>query len=392
MKKFFIALMISLLISSTGNAEIKTYEGTEEYLMSEFETIDIAKQRAKQKAERSAQEKAGVYISTYSEMKDFELIKDEVVAITCGIVNVIDVKYDVVPVENVNGFLIRATVKANIDTDDVNKYLDKSAQEKSAIVTQNKELQAAVAAQDKQISKLKSQIEKLKKEGKLSGKREREKISQEISAEDKIFQANLKLEEAQKKFFNHDFDAVIKLCDEALALDPNSSLAYSKRGATYGVLNQQQKAIADCTKAIEFDPKNADAYNNRGAAYGNLQNYSAALADFNKAIEFDPNHSMAYNNRGSTLRVLGNVQQGLQDLNKAIELNPRVDIFYFNRGFCYVAMSDAPNAIKNFSKAIELNPNFANAYVARGHCYRAIGDVQKMQADFAKAQALGYRG
>ena len=392
MKKFFLALMMTLLVASTANAEIKTYEGTEEYLMNEFETMDIAKQRAKQKAERIAQEKAGVYISTYSEMKDFELVKDEVVSIACGIISVVDVKYDVTPLDNANGFLIRATVKANIDTDDVNKWLDKSAQEKSEIIIQNKELQAAVTAQDKQISKLKSQIEKLKAEGKLSGKREREKISQEIKAEDKIFQANLKLEEAQKKFFNHDFDAVIKLCDEALALNPNSSLAYGKRGATYGVLNQQQKAIADCTKAIEFDPKNADAYNNRGAAYGNLQNFQQALADFNKAIELDPNHAMAYNNRGSTFRFLGNVQQGLQDLNKAIELNQRVDIFYFNRGFCYVAMSDAPNAIANFTKAIELNPNFAMAYFARGKCYQATGNMTQAQADLSKAAELGYRG
>lgn len=164
MKKILAAALIagSLFSVSVANAEIKTYEGSEEYLMSEFETIDIAKQRAKQKAERIAQEKAGVYISSYSEMKDFELVKDEVVSIACGIISIVDVKYDVTPADNANGFLIRATVKANIDTDDVNKWLDKSAQEKSSIVTQNKELQAAVAAQDETISKLKRQIEKLK--------------------------------------------------------------------------------------------------------------------------------------------------------------------------------------------------------------------------------------
>ena len=392
MKKFLLALLMIFFVTSTANAEIKTYEATDEYIMSEFETIDIAKQRARQKAERAAQEQAGVYINSYTEMKNLELVKDEITAVACGIISVVDVKYDVTPLDNANGFLIRATVKANINTDDVNKYLDKSAQEKSSIVAQNKELQAAVAEQDAQIAKLKAQIEQLKAEGKLSSKNEREKISQEVAAEDKIFQANQKMEEAQKKFFNHDFEAVIKLCNEAIELNPKSARAYGGRGAAYGVLNQQQKAIADCTKAIELDPNYAWAYNSRGAAYGNLQNYSAALADFNKAIELDPNLAMAYNNRGSTLRVLGNVQQGLQDLNKAIQLDPRVDIFYFNRGFCYVAMSDAPNAIENFSKAIELNPNFAYAYVARGNCYRAIGDMQKMQADFAKAQALGYKG
>ena len=171
MKKFLAAALIagSLFVMPTANAEIKTYEGTDEYIMSEFETIDIAKQRAKQKAERAAQEQAGVYISSYTETKNLMLVKDEVVAIACGIMSVVDVKYDVTPLENANGFWIRATVKANIDTDDVNKYLDKSTQEKSAIVAQNKELQAAVAAQDEQIAKLKDQIKRLTAEGKLSG-------------------------------------------------------------------------------------------------------------------------------------------------------------------------------------------------------------------------------
>ena len=392
MKKFLFALVMSLLVASTSNAEVKTYEGTDEYIMNEFETIDIAKQRAKQKAERVAQEKAGVYISSYSEMRNLELVKDEVVAIACGIISIIDTKYDVTPLDNANGFLIRATVKANINSDDVNKYLDKGAQEKSAIVTQNKELQAAVAAQDEQISKLKAQIETLKAEGKLSGKREREKISQEISAEDKIFQSNLKLEEAQKNFYNRNYEESIKLCDEAIKLNPKSARAYGGRGGAYGVLNQPQKTIADCTKAIELDPNYAQAYNNRGAAYGNLRNFQQALADFNKAIELDPNSALAYNNRGSTILFLGNPDQALNDLNKAIELEPKLDLAYANRGFYYFSMRNFPTAVADFDKAIELNPKLAAAYHFRAMAYQAMGNFTQAQADESKARELGYRG
>ena len=392
MKKFLFMLIMSLLISSTVNAEVKTYEGSDEYIMNEFETIDIAKQRAKQKAERVAQEKAGVYINSYSAMKNFKLVKDEIVAVTCGIISVIDVKYDVTPLDNANGFLIRATVKANIDSEDVNKYLDKSAQEKSTIVTQNKELQVTIAEQDEQISKLKAQIDKLKAEGKLSDKQEREKISQEISAEDKIFQANLKLEEAQKEFYNHNYEASIKLCDEAIKLNPNSARAYGGRGGAYGVLNQPQQAIADCTKAIELDPNYAQAYNNRGAAYGTLRNYQQAIADFNKAIELDPNFALAYNNRGSTLLFLGNPAQALADLNKAIELEPKLDLAYASRGMYYLSAGNFLVAVNDFDKAIELNPRLAAAYHFRGITYQSMGQFAKAQADFLKARELGFRG
>ena len=391
MKKFLLALMAGLLVTSTANAEIKTYVGTDEYIMNEFETIDIAKQRAKQKAQLVAQEQAGVYINSYSETKNFELVKDEVVSIACGILSVVDVKYDMTPLDDANGFLIRATVKANIETDDVNKWLDKGAQERATIVNQNKDLQKAIKEQDATITKLKAQIDKLKADGKLSGKREREKITQEISAEDKIFQANQKFEEAQKKFFNRDYEAAIKLCDESIKLHPTAKV-YCGRGNAYGTLRNFQQTIADCTEAIKLDPNYAMAYNDRGTAYGILGNHQQALTDFNKAIELEANFALAYNNRGATFRTLGNLQQGLQDLNRAIELEQRVDFFYFNRGLCYVDMNDAQNAIENFSKAIELNPNFAQAYFARGRCYQFIGNMQQAQADLSKAQSLSFRG
>ena len=394
MKKFFAALLTAGLMftTATADAEVKTYTGTDEYIMSEFETLDIAKQRAKQKAERNAQEKAGVYIHSYSETKDMELVADEIVSITCGIMSVVDVKYEMTPLEDVNGFAIRATVTANIETDDVNKWLEKGAQERSDIVAQNKELQKVVDEQNATIEKLKSEVATLKAGGKLENKSEREKFTQEFATEDKIFLANQKLEEAQKKFFAHDFPAVIKLCTEALELNPNSALAYGKRGASYCVMNRLELALADLNRAIELDPTNADAYNNRGATFGNMKNFNAAVADFTKAIELDPKNAMAYNNRGGTLRYLGNVQQGLQDLTRAIELNPKLDIAYYNRAFCYISAGDVTNAISDLDKIIALKPNFAQAYYVRGQCYQMKGELSKAQADFAKAQQLGFRG
>lgn len=394
MKKFLAALLTAGLMftTSTVNAELKTYTGTDEYIMSEFETIDIAKQRARQKAERNAQEKAGVYIHSFSETKDMELVTDEIVSITCGIMSVTDVKYDVQSLDDVNGFAIRATVTAQIETDDVNKWLEKGAQERSDIVAQNKELQRAVDEQNATIEKLKAQVAKLKAGGKLKGKREREKVTQEFAAEDKIFLANQKLEDAQKKFFAHDFNAVIKLCDEAIELNPNSSIAYGKRGAAYSVTNQTERALADLNKAIELDPTNADAYNNRGATFGNMKNFNAAVDDFNKALELDPTNAMAYNNRGGTLRYLGNVQQGLQDLTRAIELNPKLDIAYYNRAFCYISAGDMTNAVADLDKFIALRPNFAQAYFVRGQCHQMKGELSKAQADFAKAKQLGFNG
>ncbi|MBR7025619.1 MAG: tetratricopeptide repeat protein [Selenomonadaceae bacterium] len=392
MKKFLAAALIagSLFVMPTANAEIKTYEGTDEYIMSEFETIDIAKQRAKQKAERAAQEQAGVYISSYTETKNLMLVKDEVVAIACGIMSVVDVKYDVTPLENANGFLIRATVKANIDTDDVNKYLDKSTQEKSAIVAQNKELQAAVAAQDEQIAKLKDQIKRLTAEGKLSGQREREKITQEVAAEDKIFLSNQKLEDCRKLYYNRDYQGVIKLCNEAIEINANNAKAYALRGAIYRELKNFNAAISDLSKAIELNPNYADAYNDRGAVYQDIKNYNLAFADYDKAVSLDPTGAAHYVNRGLMYLVMQNFNAAVADANKALELEKNFAEAYALRGGAYLELGgiEAQKILDDLNRAIELNPNLAFAYYCRGIFWQAMGDATRSQADVAKYQEL----
>ena len=94
-----LIFVMMLIFTSTAHAEIKTYEGIGEYVMSEFEALDIAKQRAKQKAERNAQEKAGVYVSSYTKVKDSSVTEDEIITITSGIMNVINVDYEVTPLD-----------------------------------------------------------------------------------------------------------------------------------------------------------------------------------------------------------------------------------------------------------------------------------------------------
>ena len=51
MRKFLIGAMIigSLLVMPTINAEVKTYTGVGEYMIGERDTLEIAKQGAKEK-------------------------------------------------------------------------------------------------------------------------------------------------------------------------------------------------------------------------------------------------------------------------------------------------------------------------------------------------------
>ena len=313
MKKLLAALFAAGIIftSSTSYAEVKTYEGTDEYIMSEFETIDIAKQRALQKAERAAQEKAGVFIESTTEVNKLIVTKDEITTMTGGILKVVDVQYQLTPLEDGKSIIVRATVKADIDTDDIEKWLNRDSGERSDLVAKNVELQKAVAEQDKQIAELKAKL------AAADSKQEVEKISAQIAAEDKIFLANQKLDEALKFYSTGDLNGALERCTQALELNPKSGAAYSIRGTIFYQMHNYERAVADLYNAADFNPYDDKIYYNRGLAHIKLNDFKAAVEDFSKALELNPNDADALYNRGLCYQRLGNYPRYQADLARA---------------------------------------------------------------------------
>lgn len=90
MKNFLPTLLIvaGLLTATIVGAAIQTFDGTGQYIANEFETRDIAEKRARQKAERDAQKRAGVYLQTFSRSVNAELTDDEISAVTNNIIDV----------------------------------------------------------------------------------------------------------------------------------------------------------------------------------------------------------------------------------------------------------------------------------------------------------------
>ena len=120
MKKFFAALLIvgSLFFVSTAQAEVKTYEGVGEYVMGERDTLETAKQGAKDKALRNALERAGVLIQAFARTEDSELVEDVITSQTGAILKVVEITYDR------EDFLVKAHVWVEIDADDINRRLE----------------------------------------------------------------------------------------------------------------------------------------------------------------------------------------------------------------------------------------------------------------------------
>lgn len=314
MNKFLSALIAgSLLIMPCANSQIMTVTASDDYIMSEFETIDIAKQRAKLKALRAAQEKAGVFVESNTDVVNMMVTNDEIHTLTAGILNVSDVQFSQESLPNLNGLVIHAAVTAIVDTDDIDSWLNRPATERADLVAKNIELKAALAAQDAKIAELKRQLAE-KPQDKVI-------VAQQFAAEDKVFLSNQQLSEAGKLYYKGDFNGAVQHCTRAIELDASNATAYSIRGAIYYRLNDFNSALADYNKAITFNASDYKTFYNRGLAYVKLQNYRAAAQDFSKAIELNPNDADSWHNRGLCRQRLGDSYGAQQDLNKARSLS-----------------------------------------------------------------------
>ena len=125
--------------------------------MSSKETPEDAKNNAKIYAERDASEKAGVFVSSYTEVKNQIVNKDEIETFTAGILKIVSTNTEVIPLTgDAKGWIkYRVTVKTNIDTNNINELVNKYMSTRSAeYVADSSKFQKIIDEQREKISKL----------------------------------------------------------------------------------------------------------------------------------------------------------------------------------------------------------------------------------------------
>ena len=341
MKKFLTVLLVLCLSVLSVKAEVQTYEGTDEYyVLGAVENINVARERAHQRALRDACEKAGLYIRTFSKMVNTKLVEDEIITLSGAVMRVVESNYDIIPLSDNKGFVIRATVRADINDDDVEKFLNKDAEEMSMLFANEK----AIRQQEEQEYK---KLDTLKQEYVLAATvEEKELIARQIVEEDKVFLSNLKLREGNKCRDEGDHKRAEKFFSEAIELNPENALAWHNRGWAYIEEKKYTEALADFDKASELNPDSELPYFGRGWTYNQQKKYDSAIKEYNKVIELNPKYAVAWNNRGAAKSWLNLMQEAIADYDKAIELKPNYVQAYENR-------SKAFNALGNYSKATE---------------------------------------
>jgi tetratricopeptide (TPR) repeat protein len=409
----FIFLVLS--IPNLVTAETKTFIKEYTYQASEADSKISSRVIALEQVKRLLLEELGTYLESHTEIVNFQLEKDQITALTAGVVQtqIIKEKWDG------ERYWIQAKIEADAgkvakDVDALRKDRDKS-----------RDLEAV----RKKADDLSREVEKLRKELELSKKDQTKVVRydeavKELSATDFV-------QRAYSLSLVKKYEEAINIFTKAIELNPKYAEAFAARGLAYSQLNNYKQAFDDLNIAIEQDPKNVefyyaraavylksgkhqrsiedlgkvielnpkltvDAYSLRGIVYYDLGNYNQAIRDYSKAIELDPkdkqNDARVYIYRGLAYGKMGNYNQAMKDLNRAIELNPKLIEAYLNRGDLYdLLVGNYKKAMKDYNRAIELDPKAAYAYYFRGNSYDRHGNKVRAIQDFKVAARLGHQ-
>jgi len=369
----------SLLFSHVAYAGLVTFEKEYHYQASEFDSKASSRTLALEQIKKLLLEEIGTYLISETEVKNFQMTKDQITTFTAGIVRteILDEKWD--------GTIYYLKAKIAADPGEVAKAVDSLRQDKQ----KSKELEES----KKKTEELTNEVEKLKIA--LAEKSDDKKLRQynevvnKLGAIDWFNKGRALLFEREN---SNRFAEAIEALDRAIELDSSDPLAHYFRGLALLESNNNQKAVDDFTRAIdrETPDKIAGPWGTlqilRAKAYKNSGNYTAAFKDLEAAIQF--------------AELPGNLSTWFlakwekYDFDEMIKKYPKDYRGYFCRGYYldHVSHEDRRAALSDYKKAISLNPNHAKGFYFLGYAYRlnakTADDVRKGISAYTKAIQL----
>lgn len=175
------------------------------------------------------------------------------------------------------------------------------------------------------------------------------------------------------------YERAIADLDKVLVLEPDNVLALIRRGAAFAELGETGRGLVDLDRAIALAPSSSQAYLHRGVIHSRRNETEAALRDYDAAVQRGPRNVQALASRAAVYSLDGKLDLAIRDLNAAIAVDRNNPNVYFNRGYARFAKREYQKAIADYTAAIELDENFGTAYNNR--CLtRAIAGQELLRA------------
>jgi adenylate cyclase len=207
-------------------------------------------------------------------------------------------------------------------------------------------------------------------------------------------EAYLKVMQARVPFYTitkEGFAQARRLCEEALAIDPDYAAAYVYLGSTHFMdvvlgssksPKESMKLAFEClTKATSLDDSYAAAHSILGFLYVMKKQYDRGIAESKRAISLEPNSATGYIWMSLVLTRSGNHQEAVQPAEHALRLDPLGPPWWFRElGQAYSWVGRYEAAIAAFKKSLQKAPNDISTHIALTNAYSWAGRLEDARA------------
>ncbi len=160
---------------------------------------------------------------------------------------------------------------------------------------------------------------------------------------------------------------------KATERDPNDPVAWYGLGYCHAGLNNQQSAIEAYKQAIRVNPYDEVTHFQLGNYYSQLGRHEDAIAAYKEVVRINPEFEAAHFNLGVAYTRLGNYSQSSAAFEEVIRINPEAVPAHYNLGVAYSELGQYQQAVKAHQQVIELKPEFVPAHFSLGLVYGKLG-------------------
>jgi adenylate cyclase len=211
--------------------------------------------------------------------------------------------------------------------------------------------------------------------------------------------AYLKCLEAREHIFrlNRDSNLIARQrAEEAIALDPEYSFAYSLLGKTHlldvwfkwskSPKESLMRAFELAKKALALDESNSGAHLVFAIVFLFQRLHDKAIVEGERAVSLAPNAADAINILGQILRFAGRPREAAPMHERAIRLNPMPPAQYFYQlALCYTFIGEYEKAIAICKKALHKNPDDFVGRLTLTIAYSALGRDEEARSEATEA-------
>jgi len=287
----FLLIGLPNLSFAAGSEEL--IEASGQYILGDNDSKLDGRRLALQEAKRNALEKAGTYIESFTEVKNFQLTQDQMRSYAAGILELKEAgeKWDKVG----DNLAVTLTVKVKVDKEAVAKQI--------AAIRKNSETSQALEEAGRKIHEYEQRIAEMNQQLKMA------KGPTTDAAKESRSKALTKI------------DAVALLAKARIALtgsdDPDKVLVFGSTSA-----EARSRASGFLLEASNLDPENLDVLESLSTLSFEEKDYRKAEMLNRKAISLDPTYPNAQVGLGTALWLQNDLAGAEQAIRHGIRLKP----------------------------------------------------------------------